>query len=95
MLGLCEMGNIKASMQMLAMFGLIVIFHKVGVNVVQRRHVVDAFAQEAACFDFREHRFPVMMWVREASVVEQWTRVSVFTLNGNWHFTTFRGIPNG
>ncbi len=78
-----------------AMFGLIVLLPKVGVNVIQRWRVVDALAQEVACFDLGEHRFPVMMWVREVSVVEQWTRVSAFTLNGSWHFTTFRGNPNG
>ncbi len=45
--------------------------------------------------DFVKHRFPVMMWVREASVVKKWTRVSVPELNISWHFTTFRVNPNG
>ncbi len=54
-----------------------------------------SFAQELAGFDFGEHRFPVMMWVREASVVKMWARVSASALNSSWHFTTFRGNPYG
>jgi hypothetical protein len=76
-----EMGNIKVSVKMLTMFGRVILFPKVGINVIKRSCVMPSFAQESASFDFREHRFPVMMWVREALVVKKWTRVRASSLS--------------
>ncbi len=64
MLEFGEMGNIKVSIKMLAMFGLIILFPKVGIDVVKMRCIMHAFAQKSTGFNFGERRFPVMVWLR-------------------------------
>ena len=64
-----KMVNIKVSIKMLTMFGRVILFPKVGINVIKRSCVMPSFAQESASFDFREHRLPVVLLISESESI--------------------------
>ena len=74
------MGNIKFGAQHFAVNGVIVVNTKMGVNVVERGGIMNAFADQPTGLNLGDHKFPVSLSVREAAVVKKRTDIFMFSL---------------
>ena len=90
-----EMGNAKFRSQDIAVFNLVVVFAKVGIDVMDGRCCVCACREESVRINIREQRVPLIARVKMAMIVEEENQIAlVFLLKRDWQFVGFSCNPN-